>query len=144
MIREINFDLDGTIADLYGVETWLEDILSSNPRPYEIAKPLVRMNVLARHLNRLQKLGYKVNVISWLAKSSSVEYDELVTRAKREWLAKHLPSVTFNSISIVPYGTPKQTLGQGILFDDEKQNRDNWNGRAYDVQDILGILKGLK
>ena len=33
--------------------------------------------------------------------------------------------------------------GNGILFDDEKQNRENWSGTAYDVDNILEILKSL-
>ena len=28
-------------------------------------------------------------------------------------------------------------------FDDEQKNRENWTGRAYDVNNIMEILKGL-
>ena len=51
----INFDMDGTIADLYGVPNWLEMLINHNETPYAIAEPLVRVNILARMLNRLQK-----------------------------------------------------------------------------------------
>ena len=47
---------------------------------------------------------------------------------------------------IVKYGTPKHEIVNnplGILFDDEKPNRDNWTGNAYDVQNILEILSAL-
>ena len=142
-MKTINFDLDGTIANLYGVDNWLEDLTNYNPRPYAIAKPLVNMSALARVLNRLKRAGYVINIISWLSKTSTPEYDEKVTLAKKQWLAKHLKSVTFDNIFIVPYGTPKQTLADGILFDDESQNRENWNGQAFDVDNILNILKGL-
>jgi hypothetical protein len=47
------------------------------------------MNRLARKLNALQRAGYKVGIISWLSKSGTVEYKEVVTVAKRQWLAKH-------------------------------------------------------
>ena len=106
----INFDMDGTIANLYGVDNWLEDLTNYNPRPYAVAKPLVNMSALARILNRLKKSGYVINIISWLSKTSTPEYDEKVTFAKKQWLAKHLKSVTFDNIFIVPYGTPKQTF----------------------------------
>ena len=85
----------------------------------------------------------KINIISWLSKNSTAEYDKAVTLAKRQWLSKHLKSVSFDNIDIVPYGTPKQTISSGILFDDEKPNRDNWIGQAFDVDSILDILKGL-
>lgn len=143
-IREINFDMDGTIADLYSVIGWLDDIIAHNDRPYKEAKPLVNLSSFARLVNRLQREGYKINVISWLAKNSTTEYDELVTLAKFEWLKKRLPSVKWDNVFIVPYGTPKSTCGNGILFDDEKPNRDEWKGIAYDVNNIIEILKGLK
>lgn len=142
----IFFDMDGTIADLYGVENWLDYLIAKDALPYEIAKPLLRLNALARVLNRLQKAGYRIGIISWLAKNSTENYDEDVTKAKREWLKKHLASVDFNEINIVKYGTPKQTFAktdEDILFDDEEKNRKEWTGKAFDVKEIIEILKGL-
>ena len=146
MTTTIFFDMDGTIADLYGVENWLDYLIASDALPYEIAKPLIRLNALARILNRLQKQGYKVGVISWLAKNSNTAYDEKVTRAKKEWLKKHLASVNFDEIHIVKYGTPKQTFAKtenDILFDDEEKNRNDWTGKAFDVNEIIEILKRM-
>ena len=143
-IREINFDMDGTIANLYGVDGWLDYLMDKDVTPYATARPLVNLSALARVLNRLQRNGYKVCVISWLAKGNDKEYDERVANAKVAWLAKHLPSVRWDKISIVPYGTPKSTCGNGILFDDEEPNRNEWVGNAYDVDNIIEILKGLK
>jgi hypothetical protein len=146
MTTTIFFDMDGTIADLYGVENWLDYLIASDALPYEIAKPLIRLNALARILNRLQKQGYKVGVISWLAKNSNTDYDEKVTKAKKEWLKKHLASVNFDEIHIVEYGTPKQTFAKtenDILFDDEEKNRNDWTGKAFDVNEIIEILKGM-
>ena len=138
--------MDGTIADLYGVENWLDYLIASDALPYEIAKPLIKLNTLARLLNKLQKQGYKIGVISWLAKNSNETYDEQVTKAKQEWLKKHLTSVTFDEIHIVKYGTPKQTFAKtknDILFDDEEKNRNDWTGKAFDVDSIIEILKGI-
>ena len=143
MVLEINFDMDGTLADFYGVENWLQYLIERNPFPYENAKPLVNMSALARRLNTLQRKGYKVNVISWLAKNSTAEFDEAVTEAKKRWLQKHLPSVHWDNINIVGYGTPKNTIGCGILFDDEEPNRNMWGEGAYDAHNILGVLKEI-
>lgn len=143
MTRQINFDMDGTIANLYGVDGWLEAIIARDARPYAEATPLVNLSALARVLNRLQREGWEINVISWLAKNSTADYDARVTEAKLGWLKKHLPSVKWDNVNIVAYGTPKATCGKGILFDDEKPNRDNWVGVAYDINDIIGTLKKL-
>ena len=139
----INFDMDGTIADLYGVENWLDYLINENTFPYANAKPLVRLNLLARRLNTLQRNGYNIAVISWLSKSGTEEYNRAVTEVKMAWLKKHLPSVNWDRITIVPYGTPKQNFCNNpldVLFDDEERNRVNWTGKAYDVQNILEIL----
>lgn len=143
MEKTIWFDMDGTIADLYGVNNWLEMLVNQDARPYKVAKPLLNMQQLAKELNRLIKKGYKIGIISWLAKNSNSDYDKKVAEVKRNWLKKHLKSVKFENIDIVAYGTPKQINRKGILFDDEKQNRENWLGIAYDVKNILEILREL-
>ena len=140
----INFDMDGTIANLYGVEGWLNDLNNKSERPYREATPLVNMASLARVLNRLQRNGNTITIISWLAKNSNPDFDERVTTAKLEWLKKHMPSVKWDKISIVAYGTPKSTCGNGILFDDEERNRNEWNGTAYGVDSIIETLKKIK
>ena len=142
----INFDLDGTIYNLYGVEGWLEMLIAEDTTPYAIGKPLLRLATLARLLNNLQKRGYNIAVISGLSKCGSADYNKRVTETKMAWLEKHLPSVTWDRITIVPYGTPKQNYCEtpfDILFDDEEPNRNNWNGIAYDVDDIIEVLKAL-
>ena len=143
----INFDMDGTIADLYGVENWLDYLIAGDVFPYENAEPLLRLSALARRLNNLQKNGYNLAVISWLSKSGTDEYNAEVEAVKRAWLKKHLPSVKWDAIHIVSYGTPKQNFCGNpldILFDDEAKNRENWTGRAYDVDDILATLEKVK
>ena len=143
MTKQINFDMDGTLANFYGVENWLDYLMAYDTTPYATAKPLFNFSALARVLNRLQREGYEICVISWLAKNSTDEFNQRIAEVKLQWLAKHLPSVKWDNISIVPYGTPKSTCGNGILFDDEEPNRNEWQGVAYDVNNILEILKNL-
>lgn len=137
------FDMDGTFVDLYGVEGWLDDLIAERTRPYDEAKPLVNFSRFARLLNKAQKNGYRIAIISWLSKNGTEEYNERVTKAKMDYLAKHLPSVKFDEINIVKYGTPKQmfcTNENDILFDDEKPNRENWTGKAYEPCKIFEVI----
>ena len=69
--RVLVFDMDGTIADLYGVSNWLEDLRNENPRPYINAEPLYDMENLVNILNALKACGWKIVVTSWLSKSLS-------------------------------------------------------------------------
>lgn len=144
MEKKICFDMDGTFADLYAVEGWLPMLKGHNPFPYANAKPMLNMAVFARLLHKAQRLGYEVCVLSWLSKDSNPEYDKAVTMAKLAWLEKHLPSVEWNEIHIVAYGTPKHEICKGVLFDDEEHNRNMWGEGAYEPCEILDFLRGLK
>lgn len=140
----IFFDMDGTLNRFYEVEGWLDMLMASNPAPYKLARPNVNMNQLARKLNKLQRNGYKIGIISWLSKTTTPEYDEVVTAAKMWWLHKHLASVHFDEINIVSYGVNKwEVCGAGILFDDEDKNRDTWQGEAYHPDMMMDVLNEL-
>lgn len=143
MKQMIWFDMDGTIADLYGVEGWLEDIKDERTDAYRDAKPMLNLQALARVLNRLEKAGYEIGVVSWLAKGARADYDEKVRETKKTWLAEHLASVKFARVDIIKYGEPKQNGRDGILFDDEEPNRKAWNGQAYDVNEIINVLRAM-
>jgi hypothetical protein len=138
------FDMDGTIANLYAVDGWLADLRAERTRPYELAAVMLNMSQLARQLNKLQRLGYKLGIISWTAKNGNASYNAQVASAKLNWLNKHLHSVKWDAVKIVPYGTDKKVAtGGGILFDDEEPNRTNWGNNAYDPKDMMEILRAL-
>ena len=42
MNKAIYFDMDGTIADLYGVTDWLPMLMNSGSTPYRVAQPMLR------------------------------------------------------------------------------------------------------
>lgn len=141
---KIWFDMDGTIADLYSVDGWLESITARETRPYEIAAPMIDVIALAAFLNDAKANGHEIGIISWTAKNGTAEYNARVEMAKREWLARNLPTVTWNTIRVVAYGTDKKAAtGGGILFDDEEPNREAWGRGAYEPREILAILAHL-
>lgn len=144
MMKEIWFDMDGTIANLYAVEGWLDYLMKEDVFPYAEAGVMLNFSLLARLLNKLQAGGWKIGIISWTSKCGSEMYNLAVEMAKRNWLAKHLPSVEWDEIKVVRYGTNKyMTCGGGILFDDEEGNRKAWQDEAYEPSQILEILKKL-
>ena len=136
------FDMDGTIANLYAVENWLQYLHEENIKPYAEAKPLVNMARLAKALHKVQRNGYKIGIISWTSKNGSAIYNEATANAKIEWLKQHLPSVEWNAIQIVNYGVSKRTLADfgDVLFDDEEPNRNQWGAGAYKPSEIFEIL----
>ena len=146
MKRTIWFDMDGTLNRFYDVPDWLPKLRSFDPSPYAEAEVMHNMSLLARYLNKLQKMGYRIGIISWLAKDSTYEYDRQVAEVKREWLQIHLGSVRFDAIHITSYGVPKElymTASDDILFDDNAEIRDEWDGEAYEPCEIIRVLKEL-
>ena len=142
---KIWFDMDGTIADLYGVENWLEMLIAHDETPYAIAKPIVNLSVLARLMNKVQRKGFEICIVSALAKDSTAEYDERVRNAKVKWLANHLKSVHFDEIRFVPYWYTKNDVNTGadVLFDDEERHLKKWTGTAVHASKMIETLKAI-
>lgn len=139
------FDMDGTLADLYGVDNWLEMLINFDPTPYAEARPLVNLSLLARLMNRVQRNGFEICIITALSKDSTTEYDEAVIKAKKRWLNRHLKSVHFDEIRFVPYWFTKNDVnsGEDILFDDEARHLEAWTGRACPADEMIETLKSL-
>lgn len=137
------FDMDGTIADLYGVEGWLADLQNERVRPYAEARPLVNCQRLRAAIAMLKAEGYEFGIISWTSRGGSAEYNRAVRKVKLAWIREYFPDC-FSEIHIVKYGTPKYKVAKnpGFLFDDEEKNRKEWNkGRSYTEKDIFRILE---
>ena len=148
MTKTLVFDMDGTIADLYAVTDWLENIIAENVRPYAIAEPMYNMNKLVNVINRLKENGWRVAIVSWTSKHGSKEYNKAVRRVKKEWLDRY--NFPYDELHVIKYGTPKsycmkKTGGFQILFDDEEPNRKAWrNGSTVNAnENIYKILKNM-
>ena len=148
MNKILVFDMDGTIADLYGVENWLEDLRSENARPYEVAKAIYDKVVLNEILEMLKAQGWRIVVTTWLAKNSTEYYKNLVRQAKLQWLAEQ--EFPFDEIHLVAYGTTKANCtrklgGFQVLVDDNEQVRNGWHlGDTIDAnENILEKLVDL-
>lgn len=130
MTKTLVFDMDGTIANLYGVENWLEMLRAEDPTPYIVAQPMYDMDTLKVVLEMLKLQGWTIAVTSWLSMGSTREYDKLVRQAKREWLERY--DFPFDEIHLVAYGTAKANCtrkngGYQILVDDNEKVRNGWN-----------------
>lgn len=151
-VRMIVWDMDGTMADLYGVDGWLEMLRAENPLPYEIAKPLWDMERLANIIRGLQAIGVEQRIVTWLSMDSSEEYKREVRTAKREWL-EHF-DFPFDHFHGVQYGATKADSvrkfladdEEAILIDDSAKVRKGWHlGETVDPTEInvIDFLEAL-
>lgn len=151
-VKMICFDMDGTVADLYGVNGWLEMLRHYDPTPYIKAPPMWDMAELANILMALQHMGIEIRIITWLSKESTKDYDNEVRLAKREWLEHY--AFPFDHFHGVRYGATKADSVRkylaadetAILIDDNAKVREGWTlGETIDptAVNIIEILKGL-
>lgn len=148
MNKTLVFDMDGTIANFYGVVGWLDYLKESNPTPYVVAEPLYDMEKLRIILEMLKVFGWRIVVTSWLAKGSSKEFDNEVRQAKLEWLDTF--NFPYDEIHLIKYGTTKANCtrklgGLQILVDDNEKVRNGWSlGKTINAnEDIIPYLLNL-
>lgn len=119
--KELIFDMDGTIVDLYGVSDWEKKLREENVAPYRLADPLCDMDTLNCIVSMLKETGYRIKVVSWGSKKSSAAFLEETAAIKKYWLEKYyFPA---DEIIVVPYGTPKETFASidSVLVDDNAE-----------------------
>lgn len=149
MMKMLVFDMDGTIANLYGVKGWLDDLRAESARPYKEAAPMYNMWLMMERLMVLKNNGWRICVTTWLSKDSTKAYDDKVRTAKKEWLEKyHFP---YDEIHLVKYGTTKADCtrkwgGYQVLIDDNAKVRKGWTlGSTVDAanENVLDWLATL-
>lgn len=149
MVKMIVFDMDGTIANLYGVKNWFADLRAENVRPYVEAKPMWDMEKLA---SVLRSLNIEIRVVTWLSKDSSEQYKNEVRKAKLEWLKRN--GFPFDKFHGLQYGATKADSVRkylasdetAILIDDNEKIRNGWHlGEAVNPTevDLIAYLEAL-
>lgn len=131
----IYFDLDGTIADLYGFNGWLDCLQNEQTTPYTEAGLLVDGEQFRNFLAAGKAAGVLFGVISWGAKNASKDYQKAIRRAKIEWLKKNNLLEYFSELHVIKHGTPKNKAAKnrtGVLVDDELQR---WNVEKFVTAD---------
>lgn len=150
MDKTIVFDMDGTIADFYGVNGWLDDLMNENTRPYDIAEPLYNMEVFNAIIDILKLQGWRIVVTTWLSKGATKAFEDRTRASKLAWLERY--GVQYDEIHLVRYGTTKANAtrrlgGYQILVDDNAKIRQGWHlGSTIDAnKNILDeLLKVLE
>lgn len=150
-MKKIYFDMDGTVADLYGEKDWLNNLRNEHKGSFINLRPLVDMNELAMVCHQLMNLGYSFGVITWLPMGASYEFERVCEEEKRAWVEEFMPWVS--EFYAQSYGVPKQyapskRAAEMILVDDNAEVRAMWNTEVQRssidaTQDIIKELRKL-
>jgi len=150
MNKTLVFDMDGTLANFYGVDGWLNDLQNEDTRPYDIAEPLYNMEALNAILDIFRLQGWKIAVTTWLAKGATKDFDNMVRASKIAWLQKY--NFSYDEIHLVRYGTTKANCtrkngGLQVLVDDNEKIRKGWHlGATIDankniIDELINLLE---
>ena len=148
-MKKIYFDMDGTVANLYGEENWLDNLINEREGTFINLQPLVDMIELSRVCYELMERGYSFGVITWLPKGASYEYECICAQEKKQWVNTLMPWVT--EFYAQTYGEPKQNApahraAQMILVDDNAEVRAKWNTakQRTSIDATKNIIKELE
>jgi hypothetical protein len=130
------FDMDGTIADLYGHEDWLKRLRNDDASIFLELKPMLYISEAFEQIkSHLEKVGIiaKIGIITWTPMEATYKFEKECERTKRDWIETFYPAI--DEFYAIPYGTPKQSainLKQGlhILVDDNEEVRRVWNTKV--------------
>ena len=152
-MKNLVFDMDGTIVDLFHVDSWCEKLNSGDFTPYTEAAAIYDEKKLNTVLNKLKSNGYRIIVVSWNIKGyPQKEAQKDIRKRKIKWLLKK--DFPIDELHIVKYGTNKFDVIRKkhgkelcILIDDNKNVRMQWeksgNASINAKQDIIPQLEKL-
>ena len=132
---KVYLDMDGTIANLYGIEDWLPRLRASDETIFLECAPLISEETLLAHFPPEQ---YEIGILSMTPLGASKEYCENVAEQKNAWLDKFFPSITKRIYRV--YGHNKNLKGSenAILIDDSEPIRNSWRGTAINPAMLWG------
>lgn len=131
----VYLDMDGTIADLYGIENWLRRLRSEDETIFLECEPLITEEAL---LKKFPIEKYEIRILSMTPLNASPSYCLNVARQKDAWLNKFFPSITKRIYRRYGHNKNLRNSAKAILIDDSEKIRNSWKGVALNPADLWG------
>lgn len=133
--QKVYLDMDGTIANLYSIDNWLERLRKEDTTIFLECNPLISEKDL---LKVFPPKSHEIIILSMTPLNCSKSYHENVIAQKNKWLDIHFPSITKRIYK--KYGNNKNLKNsvKAILVDDNATIRNNYKGMALNPIDLWG------
>lgn len=135
MKKTVYLDMDGTIANLYGIENWLPRLRAEDKTIFLECEPMISEKEL---LDKFPTENFEMKILSMTPLNATENYCLDVINQKNEWLNKYFPSITKRIYK--PYGHNKNLKNSknAILIDDSEPIRNSWRGIAINPVELWG------
>ena len=132
-MKKVYLDMDGTIANLYAIQNWLERLINEDQNIFKECDPLITENDL---FNLFPQSEYDITILSMTPYKCSKSYHDNVIAQKNYWLDKHFPLLKKRIYK--KYGGNKNLKNSenAILIDDNEIIRKNFKGIALNPVDL--------
>ena len=131
----VYLDMDGTIADLYGIENWLPRLRASDEKIFLECEPIITE---AELLNHFPTDKYEIKILSMTPLGATAEYCKNVEEQKNQWLDKFFPSLTKRIYRAYGHNKNLKNSENAILVDDSEPIRNSWRGTAINPAELWG------
>jgi len=130
---KVYLDMDGTIADLYGIENWLPRLRASDNKIFLECEPMIDEETLFR---TFPEETHDIRILSMTPKDASMEYCEDVINQKNAWLDRYFPKLQKRIYR--KYGNNKNLRNSvnALLVDDSEPIRNTWKGIAINPKNL--------
>lgn len=129
----VYLDMDGTIANLYGIEGWLDRLRNEDEKIFLECTPLISESKLLR---TFPKEKYEIIILSMTPLGATSKYCENVAKQKDEWLDKYFPGITKRIYKRYGHNKNLKNSKNAILVDDSEPIRESFRGLAINPAEI--------
>ena len=131
----VYLDMDGTIADLYGIENWLPRLRNADKKIFLECKPLISEKEL---LNHFPTDKYEIRILSMTPLGATTDYCKNVEEQKNQWLDKYFPTLTKRIYKAYGHNKNLKNSANAVLVDDSEPIRNSWKGIALNPAELWG------
>lgn len=126
-------DMDGSIADLYGIENWLDRLHNEDKTIFLECKPMVTEEKL---FSLFPQDKYDIRILSMTPLGASDEYCKNVEEQKNAWLDKYFPTITKRIYKKYSHNKNLKNSMHAILIDDSEPIRESFQGLALNPKNL--------